>query len=54
VTAISDDGGTVTTDDLLAATGRAPVTEDLNSKAAGVEVNAAGFVVVDELRAQEQ
>jgi pyruvate/2-oxoglutarate dehydrogenase complex dihydrolipoamide dehydrogenase (E3) component len=48
VTAILDDGATVTADDVLVATGRAPVTEDLNLEAAGVEVTAAGFVVVDE------
>lgn len=48
VTATLGDGTTTTADDLLMAVGRAPVTEDLNLPAAGVDTDDHGFVVVDE------
>ncbi|MFD1506808.1 mercuric reductase [Georgenia yuyongxinii] len=42
------DGTEVRADDLLVATGRAPVTADLGLAAAGVELDERGFVVVDD------
>ena len=43
-----DDGKTLTADMLLVATGRVPNGDQLDAKLAGVEVDDAGLVVVDE------
>lgn len=43
-----EDGSLVRTDELLVATGRAPVTGALDLEAAGVEADERGFVRVDE------
>ncbi len=43
-----DDGTQVQGDELLVATGRAPMTADLGLETAGVELTDRGFVVVDE------
>jgi pyruvate/2-oxoglutarate dehydrogenase complex dihydrolipoamide dehydrogenase (E3) component len=48
VTLTLDDGSTVTGDELLVATGRAPVTQDLGLEAAGVALTDRGFVQVDD------
>ncbi|MFB8247253.1 dihydrolipoyl dehydrogenase family protein [Streptomyces sp. NPDC055952] len=42
------EGAVVSGDDVLVATGRSPVTEDLGLEAAGVRTDAAGFVQVDD------
>ena len=42
------DGGTLTVDQVLFATGRAPNTKDLGLEAAGVETRANGAIIVDE------
>jgi pyruvate/2-oxoglutarate dehydrogenase complex dihydrolipoamide dehydrogenase (E3) component len=42
------DGTEVGADELLVATGRRPVTADLEAEKAGVDIDAGGFVVVDE------
>ncbi|MEV6534329.1 FAD-dependent oxidoreductase [Streptomyces sp. NPDC051639] len=41
-------GISITADDVLVATGRAPVTSELNLPAAGVDVDDRGYVVTDE------
>lgn len=43
-----DDGTTLTVDEVLVATGRAPSTDGLDCDRAGVEVDDGGSVVVDE------
>jgi probable pyridine nucleotide-disulfide oxidoreductase len=43
-----EDGSTVRGEELLAATGRTPVTADLGLKSAGVETTDRGFVAVDD------
>jgi mercuric reductase len=48
VTVTTDDGTTVTADQLLVATGRMARTDGLGLDAAGVKVDAQGFVMVDE------
>jgi pyruvate/2-oxoglutarate dehydrogenase complex dihydrolipoamide dehydrogenase (E3) component len=48
VVVILEDGSQVVGDELLVATGRAPVTADLGLAAAGVEVNDRGFIRVDD------
>lgn len=48
VTLRLDDGGSVTGSHLLVATGRTPLTRDIGLAAAGVELDARGFVKVDE------
>lgn len=48
VTLTLDDGSTLTADELLVATGRSPVTAELGAETAGVELNASGFVAVDD------
>jgi pyruvate/2-oxoglutarate dehydrogenase complex dihydrolipoamide dehydrogenase (E3) component len=48
VTVTLSDGTTVTSDDVLVAAGRAPVTAGLGLAAAGVKTDEAGFVVVDD------
>ncbi|WP_046733269.1 dihydrolipoyl dehydrogenase family protein [Streptomyces humi] len=42
------DGRSLTADDVLAATGRVPVTRDLGLEAAGVRTDGRGFVRVDD------
>ena len=42
------DGTEVGADELLVATGRRPVTADLEAEKAGVDIDAGGFIVVDE------
>jgi pyruvate/2-oxoglutarate dehydrogenase complex dihydrolipoamide dehydrogenase (E3) component len=42
------DGSQLSAEELLVATGRAPVTGDLDVEKAGVELDARGFVVVDD------
>ena len=42
------DGTELRAEELLVATGRRPVTVDLEAEKAGVELDARGFVVVDE------
>jgi pyruvate/2-oxoglutarate dehydrogenase complex dihydrolipoamide dehydrogenase (E3) component len=48
VVVIFEDGSHVVGDELLVATGRAPVTADLGLAAAGVEVTDRGFIRVDD------
>jgi pyruvate/2-oxoglutarate dehydrogenase complex dihydrolipoamide dehydrogenase (E3) component len=48
VVVISEDGSRVVGDELLVATGRAPVTADLGLPAAGVEITDRGFIQVDD------
>ncbi|MGA5551025.1 dihydrolipoyl dehydrogenase family protein [Streptomyces pseudogriseolus] len=48
VTVLLGDGRKVVADDILAATGRTPVTRDLGLEAAGVESDEHGFVKVDD------
>ncbi|WP_024795725.1 dihydrolipoyl dehydrogenase family protein [Tomitella biformata] len=48
VTLTLEDGSTLTGDELLVATGRAPVTAQLGLEAAGVQVTDRGFVDVDD------
>lgn len=48
VTVVLDDGAEVTGDELLVATGRAPVTAELGLDSAGVERTDRGFVAVDD------
>jgi probable pyridine nucleotide-disulfide oxidoreductase len=48
VTMTLEDGSTVRGEELLAATGRTPVTADLGLKSAGVETTDRGFVAVDD------
>jgi pyruvate/2-oxoglutarate dehydrogenase complex dihydrolipoamide dehydrogenase (E3) component len=43
-----DDGSSVRGEELLAATGRSPVTSELGLDATGVQVDERGFVVVDD------
>jgi probable pyridine nucleotide-disulfide oxidoreductase len=45
---ILEDGSQVDGDDLLVATGRTPVTADLELAAAGVEITDRGFIQVDD------
>lgn len=47
VTVATDDGTTLNAQRLLVATGRGPRTDGLGLAAAGIEVDARGFVVVD-------
>ena len=48
VVVISEDGSQVVGDELLVATGRAPVTAELGLPAAGVEITDRGFIRVDD------
>jgi pyruvate/2-oxoglutarate dehydrogenase complex dihydrolipoamide dehydrogenase (E3) component len=48
VVVILEDGSQVDGDDLLVATGRAPVTAELGLPAAGVEITDRGFIRVDD------
>ncbi|MFF8592444.1 dihydrolipoyl dehydrogenase family protein [Streptomyces sp. NPDC015220] len=48
VAVLLGDGRTLTADDVLAATGRTPVTEGLGLDAAGVRITEKGFVAVDD------
>ncbi|MGW0513246.1 dihydrolipoyl dehydrogenase family protein [Streptomyces olivaceoviridis] len=48
VRVLLEDGRTLTADDILAATGRDPVTRDLGLEAAGVRTDDRGFVRVDD------
>ncbi|MER6978925.1 dihydrolipoyl dehydrogenase family protein [Streptomyces carpinensis] len=48
VRVLLEDGSVVTADDVLAATGREPVTDGLDLEAAGVRTDERGFVRVDD------
>ncbi|NLE80289.1 MAG: FAD-dependent oxidoreductase [Rhodococcus sp.] len=48
VTLTLDDGSAITGDELLVATGRAPVTSELGLDVAGVRLTGRGFVEVDD------